>query len=77
MAIDAIPCLELGPEVGLRVAPQVREHSVAKIPVQLAVGQREVETRSVAVRRLGSKKQQVVTLDEIVEQLTAEVANRT
>jgi threonyl-tRNA synthetase len=38
-----------------KISYKVREHSVAKVPVQLAVGQREVENRSVAMRRLGSK----------------------
>jgi len=60
-----------------KIAYKVREHSVAKVPVQLAVGQREVETRSVAVRRLGSKKQTVIGLDELVSQLVDEVKNQT
>ena len=32
---------------------KVREHSVAKVPVILAVGQREVEDRTVTLRRSG------------------------
>ena len=60
-----------------KISYKVREHSVAKVPVQLAVGHREVESRSVAMRRLGSKKQSVITLDEVVEKLSEEVRNRT
>jgi threonyl-tRNA synthetase len=60
-----------------KISYKVREHSVAKVPVQLAIGQREVETRSVAVRRIGSKKQTVVSLDDVVRELTEEVQNRT
>ncbi len=59
-----------------KISYKVREHSVAKCPVLLAIGQREVEERTVAVRRLGSKKQTVVPLDEIVSELTSEVRER-
>jgi len=51
---------------------KVREHSVGKVPVILAIGQREVEERTVTVRRLGEKHTQVASLDEIVATLTAE-----
>ena len=59
-----------------KISYKVREHSVAKIPVQFAVGQRELDDRSVAVRRLGSKKQQVLSLDDAVSDLKAEIASR-
>jgi len=59
-----------------KISYKVREHSVAKIPVQFAVGQRELESRSVAMRRLGSKKQQVLSLDDAIADLKAEVASR-
>jgi threonyl-tRNA synthetase len=59
-----------------KISYKVREHSVEKIPVLLAVGQREVDDRNVAMRRLGSKKQAVLSLDETVEQLTREVLAR-
>ncbi len=52
---------------------KVREHSVGKVPVILAVGHREVEERTVTVRRLGEKQTKVAALDEITTQL-AEVA---
>jgi threonyl-tRNA synthetase len=51
---------------------KVREHSVAKVPVILAVGHREVEERTVTVRRLGEKQTQVAQLDEFTTQLQAE-----
>jgi len=59
-----------------KISYKVREHSVAKIPVQFAVGQREVENRTVAVRRLGSKQQRVETLDEAIDGLLREVETR-
>ena len=59
-----------------KISYKVREHSVAKVPVQFAVGQRELENRTVAIRRLGSKKQQVISLDEAVDLLSSEIDNR-
>ncbi|MGB0902640.1 threonine--tRNA ligase [Halocynthiibacter sp.] len=51
---------------------KVREHSLGKVPVILAVGMKEVEDRTVSARRLGSKQSQLVSLDEIVTELTKE-----
>ena len=53
---------------------KVREHSLAKVPVLLVVGKREAETRSVAIRRLGGKEQEILALDEAVARLNAEAA---
>lgn len=55
---------------------KVREHSVAKVPVLLAVGQREVEEETVAMRRLGSKQQQSLTRGDALDQLADEVRER-
>ncbi|SEJ65676.1 threonyl-tRNA synthetase [Sphingomonas sp. OV641] len=51
---------------------KVREHSLAKVPALLVVGKREAEEGTVAVRRLGSQGQEIVSLDEIVARLVAE-----
>ena len=59
-----------------KISYKVREHSVAKVPVQFAVGQRELENRSVAIRRLGSKKQEVMSLDDAIAALKSEISNR-
>jgi threonyl-tRNA synthetase len=59
-----------------KISYKVREHSVAKVPALFAVGQREIENRTVAVRRLGSKQQQVMPLEEAIAALTAEVESR-
>ncbi|HEY1416251.1 MAG TPA: threonine--tRNA ligase, partial [Myxococcaceae bacterium] len=55
-----------------KVGYKVREHSLAKVPVIAVVGKREAEEGKVALRRLGSDRQQVLTLDEALAQLTAE-----
>ncbi|MBP5216075.1 MAG: threonine--tRNA ligase [Alphaproteobacteria bacterium] len=51
---------------------KVREHSLAKIPVIAVVGAKEKENRSVTVRRLGSEKQEVMSLDDFVTMLKKE-----
>ncbi|HSG93892.1 MAG TPA: threonine--tRNA ligase, partial [Afifellaceae bacterium] len=51
---------------------KVREHSVGKVPVILAVGGREVEERTVTIRRLGEKQTSVKPLDEVVAELADE-----
>jgi threonyl-tRNA synthetase len=48
---------------------KVREHSVGKVPVILAVGAREVEERTVTVRRLGEKNTVVEALEDITKRL--------
>ncbi|MGL4438483.1 MAG: threonine--tRNA ligase [Bosea sp. (in: a-proteobacteria)] len=45
---------------------KVREHSLAKVPIILAVGKREAEEKTVSVRRLGSQAQTAMTLKEAV-----------
>jgi threonyl-tRNA synthetase len=51
---------------------KVREHSVGKVPVILAIGHREVEDRTVTVRRLGEKQTAVTSLTDIVSSLGKE-----
>ena len=53
---------------------KVREHSMAKVPVIAVVGRREAEQRTVALRRLGGKNQEMLALDEAVARLAGEAA---
>jgi threonyl-tRNA synthetase len=55
---------------------KVREHSLAKVPVIIAAGKREVAESTVAIRRLGQQAQRVVPLAEAVEELKAEALAR-
>jgi threonyl-tRNA synthetase len=48
---------------------KVREHSVGKVPIILALGGREVDERTASVRRLGEQNTSVMALDEIVTEL--------
>jgi threonyl-tRNA synthetase len=49
---------------------KVREHSLAKVPNLLVVGKREAEEGKVALRQLGSDRQQFLTLDDAIAMLT-------
>jgi threonyl-tRNA synthetase len=51
---------------------KVREHSVGKVPVILAVGAREVEEKTVSVRRLGEKQTSVQSLADVAAALKVE-----
>ena len=51
---------------------KVREHSLAKVPVMLVVGRREAEEGTVAVRRLGEERQQVLPFAGMLETLRGE-----
>ncbi len=51
---------------------KVREHSLGKVPAILAIGMREVEERTVSIRRLGEKQTRVVSLEEALTSLSQE-----
>ena len=51
---------------------KVREHSLGKVPVILAIGMKEVEERTVSVRRLGENRTETVSLDALIATLKDE-----
>lgn len=53
---------------------KVREHSKAKVPVIAVVGQKEAEAKTVALRRLGGKTQEILALTEATDTLATEAA---
>jgi threonyl-tRNA synthetase len=53
---------------------KVREHSLAKVPIILVVGKKEAAEGTVALRRLGGEKQEVLALTDAVNRLKAEAA---
>ena len=55
-----------------KVGYKVREHSVAKVPVIAVVGKNEAEEGKVALRRLGSQGQEIVSVEEAIRMLTEE-----
>ena len=51
---------------------KVREHSVAKVPVIFVAGKREAEEKTVSIRRLGTKEQVSMTLEEAIRHMVDE-----
>jgi threonyl-tRNA synthetase len=51
---------------------KVREHSLAKVPVILAVGMKEVGARTVSLRRLGEKESRAAGLETVLGELADE-----
>jgi threonyl-tRNA synthetase len=73
--LAALKAVGLRADIDLRnekINYKVREHSVQKVPVILALGKREVEERTVSMRRLGSKGQRVSSLSAVLDELQAE-----
>jgi len=76
-AAAALQAKGLRVELDLRnekVGYKVREHSLAKTPVIAVVGRREAEQRQVALRRLGSDRQQLMGLDDAANALASEAS---
>jgi threonyl-tRNA synthetase len=55
-----------------KIGYKVRHHSLAKVPVILAIGRREAEERTVAMRRLGSSAQESLALEDVRARLVTE-----
>ena len=55
-----------------KISYKVREHSVQKVPYIIAVGGREEEAGTVALRRLGSNEQEVIDMEEALRRLHGE-----
>ncbi|BAF86945.1 threonyl-tRNA synthetase [Azorhizobium caulinodans ORS 571] len=72
---SAARALDLKVELDTRnekISYKVREHSLAKIPVQFALGKKEAAERTVSIRRLGSQEQKVLPLEEALKLLADE-----
>ena len=49
---------------------KIREHSLSKVPLLLICGQKEVNDKTVTIRKLGSEKQETLSLDQAVKQIS-------
>ena len=62
-------------EVDLRnekISYKIREHSLAKVPVIIVCGKKEVEEKTVTIRRLGSEKQLTIKREELLKNMIEE-----
>ena len=55
-----------------KIGYKVREHSAAKVPLILALGAREKESKTVSVRRIGSNNTETQSLEEFLEHIKEE-----
>jgi len=57
-----------------KITYKIREHSLQKVPVIVVVGRKEAEEKTVTLRRLGSERQETLSLAEAVAKLAADAA---
>ena len=50
-----------------KISYKVREHSAAKVPVIMALGKREKESKLVSIRRMGSDKTESMDFNEALK----------
>ena len=55
-----------------KISYKVREHSISKVPIIIAVGKKEVSDRTVSIRRLGSDDTSVVSLEDFTSSILQE-----
>ena len=55
-----------------KISYKVREHSASKVPVIMVIGKKEMEERTISIRRLGSSENTSFSLNDIVEQIAQE-----
>ena len=58
-----------------KISYKVREHSAAKVPVIMALGAREKESKTVSIRRIGSDKTKTMDFDEALKVLSDQNSN--
>ena len=51
---------------------KIREHSVSKIPVLMICGAKEVQNKTITIRKFGLEQQQTMSLDEAMDKLSLE-----
>jgi len=64
-------------EVDLRnqkINYKIREHSLAKVPIIIVCGKKEVADNTVTVRRLGSEKQETINREDLIKNML--IANK-
>ena len=58
-----------------KISYKVREHSAAKVPVIIALGAREKESKTVSIRRIGSDKTETMDFEEALKVLSDQNSN--
>ncbi len=50
---------------------KIREHSLSKVPLLLICGKKEVDSNTITIRRLDSKKQETMELKKFLKEFSA------
>ena len=53
-----------------KISYKIREHSLAKVPLLLICGQKEVNDKSITIRKLGSEKQETLNINEAIKKIS-------
>ena len=51
---------------------KIREHSLAKVPLLLICGKKEVDSNSITIRKLGYEKQEIMDLKKSIEKISSQ-----
>ena len=53
-----------------KISYKIREHSLSKVPLLFICGQKEVDNESVTIRKLGSEKQETLSLEQAITRIS-------
>jgi threonyl-tRNA synthetase len=59
-----------------KIGFKIRQHAIARVPYQLILGDREVETQTVSVRQSDTDKTETMTFSEFVDKITQEIEHK-
>ena len=59
-----------------KISYKIRHHSLQKIPYIVAVGKKEIENNSLAVRKLGEEDQQIFNIDDFIEFISKQISHK-
>ena len=49
---------------------KIREHSLSKVPLILICGKKEVQEKTITIRKLGSEKQETLSLEQAIRNIS-------
>ena len=58
-----------------KISYKIREHSIAKVPIIMIVGKKEVDQNTISIRRLGSDKTESLKLKEAILSIQKETSS--
>jgi threonyl-tRNA synthetase len=73
--LNQLEKISIRPIIDLRnekINYKIREHSVGKIPILMICGSKEVQNKTITLRRLGQEDQQTESLEKIISSLSKE-----